>query len=194
MICPVSSTTPTRPKKRKPSPLETDEGLASPYGRGAPERGGEGVFYPLSHFVTAPPKWEPRGERIATSAAGLLAMTCVIRRLPEYPGDCHTSDIGRLLAKTRVNCRFSCRGGHWPPAFLRRFPKKMGGHWPPLLALSVILILIPAQIQKRLAVRKQTASLFVQFSKASYFHRPSGYLPASVMAFRALTTMGLSAA
>ena len=47
---------------------------------------------------------------------------------------------------------------------------------------------------KRLAVRKQTASLFLQFSKASYFHRPSGYLPASVMAFRAFTTMGLSAA
>ena len=35
---------------------------------------------------------------------------------------------------------------------------------------------------------------FLQFSKASYFHRPSGYLPASVMAFRAFTTMGLSAA
>ena len=35
--------------------------------------------------------------------------------------------------------------------------------------------------------------LFAIF-KASYFHRPSGYLPASVMAFRALTTMGLSAA
>ena len=100
MICPVSSTTPTRPKGRKPFPLETDEGLASPYGRGAPERGGEGVFYPLSHFVTAPPKWEPRGKRIATSAAGLLAMTCVIRRLPEYPGDCHTSDIGHWFAMT----------------------------------------------------------------------------------------------
>ena len=162
MICPVSSTTPTRPKGRKPFPLETDEGLASPYGRGAPERGGEGVFYPLSHFVTAPPKWEPRGKRIATSAAG-------------------------LLAKTRVNCRFSCRGGQWPPAFLRRFPKKMGGHWPPLLALSVILI--PTQIQKGLPSARQAS-----FSKASYFHRPSGYLPASVMAFRALTTMGLSAA
>ena len=137
MICPVSSTTPMRRKKRKPSPLETDEGLASPYGRGAPERGGEGVFYPLSHFVTAPPKWEPRGERIATSAAGLLAMTCVIRRLPEYPGDCHTSDIGRLLAKTRVNCRFSCRGGQWPPlqenlqfthVFARRRPMSLV--WP----------------------------------------------------------------
>ncbi len=47
---------------------------------------------------------------------------------------------------------------------------------------------------KRLAVRKQTASLFLQLSKASYVHRPSGYLPASVMAFRAFTTMGLSAA
>ena len=165
MICPVSSTTPTRPKGRKPSPLETDEGLASPYGRGAPERGGEGEFYPLSHFVTAPPKWEPRGERIATSAAG-------------------------LLAKTRVNCRFSCRGGHWPPAFLRRFPKKMGGQWPPLLALSVI----PIQIQKGLPSGNRRQAFFMQFSKASYFHRPSGYLPASVMAFRAFTTMGLSAA
>ena len=28
-----------------------------------PRRGGEGLFYPLSHFVTAPPEWEPRGER-----------------------------------------------------------------------------------------------------------------------------------
>mgnify|MGYP004626697243 CR=1 FL=1 len=57
------------------------------------------------------------------------------------------------------------RGGHWPPAFLRRFPKKMDGQWPPLLALSVILILIPIQIQKRLAVRKQTASLYCNFRK-----------------------------
>ena len=116
--------------RTSPRKCETDEGLASPYGRGAPGRGGEGEFYPLSHFVTAPPKWEPRGERIATSAAG-------------------------LLAKTRINCRFSCRGGHWPPAFLRRFPKKMGGQWPPLLALSVILILIPAQIHKK-ACRPET--------------------------------------
>ena len=106
----------------------------------------------------------------------------------------HTSDIGRLLAKTRVNCRFSCRGGHWQPAFLRRFPKKMGGQWPPLLALSVILILIPAQIHKKACRPETDGKPFLQFSKASYFHKPSGYLPASVMAFRALTTMGLSAA
>ena len=44
----------------------TDEGLASPYGRGAPGRGGEGDFYLLSHFVTAHPEWEPRGMRIVT--------------------------------------------------------------------------------------------------------------------------------
>ena len=25
--------------------------------------GAERAFYPLSHFVTAPPEWEPRGER-----------------------------------------------------------------------------------------------------------------------------------
>ena len=24
-----------------------------------PRRGGEGVFYTLGHFMTAPPKWEP---------------------------------------------------------------------------------------------------------------------------------------
>ena len=46
--------------------------------------------------------------------------------------------------------------------------------------------------QKGLPSARQ--AFFLQFSKASYFHRPSGYLPASVMAFRALTTMGLSAA
>ena len=50
------------PRKRK-----TDEGLASPYGRGA--EGEEGDIFPLSHFVTAPPEWEPRGKRIATSGA-----------------------------------------------------------------------------------------------------------------------------
>ena len=85
---------------RFPKPSSPDEGhLPLPMGE-VPRRGGEGVFYPLSHFVTAPPEWEPRGKRIATSAAGLLAMTCVIRRLPEYPGDCHTSDIGHWFAMT----------------------------------------------------------------------------------------------
>ncbi len=194
MICLASSTTPTRPKGRKPFPLETDEGLASPYGRGAPGRGGEGEFYPLSHFVTAPPKWEPRGERIATSAAGLLAMTCVIRRLPEYPGDCHTSDIGRLLAKTRVNCRFSCRGGHWPPAFFTQISKENGR---PLAAPTCSFgdSHTESHTNTKKACRPETdGKPFLQFSKASYFHRPSGYLPASVMAFRAFTTMGLSAA
>ena len=40
---------------------ETDEGhLSLPMGE-VPQRGGEGDFYPLSHFVTAPPEWEPRG-------------------------------------------------------------------------------------------------------------------------------------
>ena len=47
---------------RVPRKRETDEGLASPFGRGAPQ-GRRGRFYPLSHFVTAPPKWEPRGTR-----------------------------------------------------------------------------------------------------------------------------------
>ena len=36
----------------------------------------------------------------------------------------HTGDIGRLLAKTRINCRFSCRGGQWPPAFYADFQRK----------------------------------------------------------------------
>ena len=57
---------------------ETDEGLASPYGRGAPQ-GRRGRIYPLSHFVTAPPEWEPRGTRGT---------------------DCHTSDIGHWFAMT----------------------------------------------------------------------------------------------
>ena len=179
MICPVSSTTPTLRKKRKPSPLETDEGLASPYGRGAPGRGGEGEFYPLSRLRRQLPQSGSQGETRGTDCD----------RWESLEG--HTSDIGRLLAKTRVNCRFSCRGGHWPPAFLRRFPKKMGGQWPPLLVLSVILI--PTQIQKGLPSRNRRQALFAIF-EASYFHRPSGYLPASVMAFRAFTTMGLSAA
>ena len=47
---------------RVPRKRETDEGLASPFGRGAPQ-GRRGRVYPLSHFVTAPPKWEPRGTR-----------------------------------------------------------------------------------------------------------------------------------
>ena len=58
------------------------------------KRAGAGVSpAPLRRgSLCAPPVvfWNIRG--IATSAAG-------------------------LLAKTRVNCRFSCRGGHWPPAF-----------------------------------------------------------------------------
>ena len=149
MICPVSSTTPTRRKKRKPSPLETDEGLASPYGRGAPGRGGEGVFYPLSRLRRQLPQSGSQGETRGTDCD----------RWESLEG--HTSDIGRLLAKTRVNCRFSCRGGHWPPAFLRRFPKKMGGHWPPLLALSVILILIPAQIHKKACRPETDGKLFL---------------------------------
>ena len=49
----------------------TDEGLASPHGRGAPGRGGEGDFYLLSHFVTAHPEREPRGMRIATPVCAL---------------------------------------------------------------------------------------------------------------------------
>ena len=39
---------------------ETDEGNLSLPMREMPQKVGEGEFYPLSHFVTAPPKWEPR--------------------------------------------------------------------------------------------------------------------------------------
>ncbi len=45
----------------------------------------------------------------------------------------HTSDIGRLLAKTRINCRFSCRGGHWPPAFYADFQRKWAANGRPYL-------------------------------------------------------------
>ena len=93
---------------------ETDEGLASPYGRGAPGRGGEGVFYPLSHFVTAPPEWEPRGD---------------CDRWESLKG--HTSDIGCLLPMTRISCRFSCRGGQWPPAFYADFQRKWAANGRP---------------------------------------------------------------
>ena len=54
----------------------TDEGLASPFGRGA--GGGEGDFYPLSRLRRQLPQRGSqggRGKRIATSADGLLAMT-----------------------------------------------------------------------------------------------------------------------
>ena len=54
----------------------TDEGLASPFGRGA--GGGEGDFYPLSRLCRQLPQRGSqggRGKRIATSADGLLAMT-----------------------------------------------------------------------------------------------------------------------
>ena len=78
----------------------TDEGLASPLWERCP-KGAERAFFTLSvGFAASPLRGEPRGKRIATSAAGLLAMTCVIRRLPEYPGDCHTSDIGHWFAMT----------------------------------------------------------------------------------------------
>ena len=175
MLCPVSSTTPTRRKKESLPLWRRMRVLPLPMGE-VPLEGAERANFTLSvGFAASSPKVgakEKRGERIVT-------------------GGGHTSDIGRLLAKTRVNCRFSCRGGQWPPAFLRRFPKKMGGHWPPLLALSVILI--PTQIQKGLPSGNRRQAFFAIF-EASYFHRPSGYLPASVMAFRAFTTMGLSAA
>ena len=50
----------------------TDERLASPYGRGAPGRGRRGRVYPLSHFVTAPPKWEPRRNGLPHHLSGLV--------------------------------------------------------------------------------------------------------------------------
>ena len=63
---------------RVPRKRETDEGhLPLPLGE-VPGRGGEGFFCPLSHFVTAPPEWEPRKT------------------------DCRTSDIGHWLAMTGV--------------------------------------------------------------------------------------------
>ena len=46
-------------------------------GRGAPQ-GRRGRFYPLSHFVTAPPEWEPRGNEgygLPRQCAHCLAMT-----------------------------------------------------------------------------------------------------------------------
>ena len=45
----------------------------------------------------------------------------------------HTSDIGRLLAKTRISCRFSCRGGQWPPAFYADFQRKWAASGRPYL-------------------------------------------------------------
>ena len=55
-------------------PLVSKGSLASPYGRGAP-KGRRGRFYPLSHCVTAPPEWEPRGKRIVTGGGHWFAMT-----------------------------------------------------------------------------------------------------------------------
>ena len=74
---------------------ETDEGhLPLPLGE-VPEAE-RACDYPLSHFVTAPPKWEPRGT------------------------DCHTSDIGHWFAMTRVGRRCS-RGKTWDSVILRHF-------------------------------------------------------------------------
>ena len=39
---------------------ETDEGNLPLPMREMSQKVGEDEFYPLSHFVTAPPKWEPR--------------------------------------------------------------------------------------------------------------------------------------
>ena len=46
--------------------------LPLPYGRGAPDGAERACVYPLSHFVTAPPEWEPREKRIATPVCGLV--------------------------------------------------------------------------------------------------------------------------
>ena len=82
---------------------ETDEGyLPLPMGE-APGRGGEGSICPLSHFVTAPrvgAKGEARENGLPHQSADWFAMTCVIREFQEYPGDCHTSDVGHWFAMT----------------------------------------------------------------------------------------------
>ena len=110
----------------------TDEGLASPYGRGA-RSGRRGRIYPLSHFVTAPPKWEPRGTRETDCdrRESLERATPVCATL-RY--DCHRQSLlfqircaeHHWFAMTRTNCRFSCRGGHWPPAHFRDFIEENG--------------------------------------------------------------------
>ena len=65
----------------------TDEGnLPLPMGE-VPGQGGEGDLYPLSHFVTAPPEWEPRGkDGLPRQCAHCLAMTCFFDSLPA-PGN-----------------------------------------------------------------------------------------------------------
>jgi len=62
---------------RVPRKRETDEGLATPYS-------GADDIYPLSRLRRQLPQSGSQGEkRIATSAAGLLAMTYDIRWLSE---------------------------------------------------------------------------------------------------------------
>ena len=69
---------------------ETDEGLASPYGRGAPGRGGEGLFYPLSRLRRQLPQSGSQGETDCDRRESLERATpvCVTLRY-----DCHWQSL-----------------------------------------------------------------------------------------------------
>ena len=81
----VARTTPASARRMRALPLPMGE---------VPRMGRRGRIYPLSHFVTAPPKWEPRGERIVTGGnpwkgprqcEHWLAMTFFFGSFPEHP-------------------------------------------------------------------------------------------------------------
>ena len=62
-----------------------------PMGEVPPEGGGEGEFYPLSHFVTAPPEVEPRGDEgngLPHQSADWFAMTIPISVHTKRKTDC----------------------------------------------------------------------------------------------------------
>ena len=57
---------PGKVARASPASARRMRALPLPYGRGAPDGAERACVYPLSHFVTAPPEWEPREKRIAT--------------------------------------------------------------------------------------------------------------------------------
>ena len=63
---------PGKVARASPASARRMRALLLPYGRGAPDGAERARVYPLSHFVTAPPEWEPREKRIATPVCGLV--------------------------------------------------------------------------------------------------------------------------
>ena len=177
MICPASSTTPTRRKNRMS--LRTSVATlvwqsvtpAFPWGWCSAQRIKIEMIASGNHTIicTAPVRTLGlRGSELSRSDnPSVMALRETAMPAPFTQGSRRCSRTSAFFDGSRNALRIVTGGNpRW------KFPHKY-----------------------KKACRPETdGKPFLQFSKASYFHRPSGYLPSSVMAFRALTTMGLSAA